>query len=203
MEVDWHKYFPPTTAVKKVKSKFEVLREPVPLGPNFEENTAIVLEWIWRCGRYAASNEFPGSLLVHMRDRWYMVDQIRFESIYFHVCDAKKMLMFYTRYDGCWERYLEHRESPHLHHMIQDSEAACRDALWGAFNCTGQNDYFWAIDHLNELTIDNVGYPEPVKKMKANDTLEFFSCSKCQTAIPKPIVITNRLKRSKLVDIGY
>jgi len=200
MEVNWPEYFPP---IKKGKSKFETLRPPVPLGPNFEENIAIVMEWIWRCGRDAVSNEFPGNLLVPMRDRWFMIDHSRYDGFYMHACDPKKLLMFYTRYEGRWERYLEHRANPAMHVNIQDAEAACRNVLWAAFNTTGKNDHFWNLDNMNAFAIDDVALTEPVKKMKANDTLEFHSCTKCQTAVPKPIVITNRLKRSKLVDIGY
>lgn len=201
MDVEWHKYFPQT---KKGKNKFEELRLPVPLGPDFVENTAIVMEWLWRCGRDATSNKAPGNLLVPMRDRWYMVDHEGYEGLYHHACDPKKMLMFYTRYEHRWDQYLEHRKRPELHMMIQDAEGACRDALWGAFNCTGKNDHFWSLDNMNKFLIDEIvaSASEP-KKMKANDVLEFHSCNKCQEPMPKSIIITNKLSRSKLVDIGY
>ncbi|MCI0557619.1 MAG: hypothetical protein MN733_03930 [Nitrososphaera sp.] len=201
MEIDWPKYF---TSRKKSKSKFEELNAPVPLGPDFEENTAIVMEWIWRCGRATSLSDNNENLLIPMRDRWFMVNHDWYEGAYFHSCDPRKMLMFYTRYEGRWERYIEHRQNPQLYHMIQESEAACRDALWGAFNCTGKNEHFWSLDQTVRWdNIINADLTETPKKMKANDTLEFFSCSKCQEAMPKPIVVTSRLKRSKLVDVGF
>lgn len=199
-EIDWPKYFP---SGKKMKSKFEELRAPAPLGSDFEENIAIVMEWVWRCGRTNLPTEKGENLLIHIRDRWFMVNHEFYEGSYYHSCNPRKMLMFYTRYEGCWERYIEHRQNPHLYHMIQESEKACRDALWGAFNCTGKNDHFWTLDKSVQWMIADLDVTETPKKMKANDTLEFFSCNKCQEAIPKPIVVTNRLKRSKLVDVGY
>lgn len=200
MEVKWPDYFP--KGKQKPKNKFEVLRAPVPLGLDFAENTAMVMEWIWRCGRDALSNEFAGNLLVPMRDNWFMVDHDHFDGCYYHACDPRKMLMFYTRYEGRFERYIEHRGNPALHVMIQDAEGACRDALWAMFNTTGKNDYFWSQDNIHKWMDD--GFNTAVeKKMKANDTLEYHSCGKCQSELPKAIVTVSKLKRSKLVNIGY
>ena len=200
-ELDWTKYF--ISAKKTEKNKFEQLIEPPPLGPDFERNTAIVLEWIWRCGRNAIAHAHPEDLLFHVKDRWFMVNHEHYEGCVYHACDPKKMLMFYTRYQFRWERYLEHRKNPHLHMMIQDAEGACRDALWAMFNTTGKNDHFWAQDNLHKFINDTAFIGEPEKKTKANDTLEFHSCVKCQEPVPKALVLNNKLRRSKLVDVGF
>jgi len=195
-EIDWAIYFP---RIKKGvdDGKFKVLRQPAPLTQDYLTNVARVMEFMWRCGRNADVTVTPSSLFVPVRDMWFIVDHEHYEGIYFHCCESRQMLMFYTRYQHYYEQYMAARKTPEMFHNVQDVAKMCRETLWGVYNSTGCNTHFHDRDHNDWFNDDWRDTP----RIRANDTLEFYSCSRCIKPMPKQIVLVNKLQRSKLQDV--
>jgi len=195
-DIVWTDYFP---RIKKGldDGKFKNLRHPVPLTPDYPTNVQRVMEFVWRCGRNAEVTARPEAVIAPVRDMWFIADHEHYEGIYYHCCESVRMMMFYTRYQHYFEQYREARMKPEMLHHVQDMGDMCRQALWGVFNCTGQNAHF----HERDMGQFSDTEWRDVPRTRADDILEFHSCSRCIMPMPKQIVLVNKLQRSKLQDV--
>lgn len=195
-DIDWTNYFHHT---KKGVSdgKFKVMRQPVPLVQDYHANVKRVMEFLWRCGRNADVTDRPESMVVPVRDFWFIADHASYEGVYYHCCEPVRMMMYYTRYQLHFEQWAEARRDPSNLHNIQDLAEVCRKDLWGTFNSTGQNSHFFERDAGQFFEQEWRDVP----RTRANDILEFHSCSRCIKPLPKQIILVNKLQRSKLQDV--